>query len=93
LAIAGLAFVGAASMSLIMCHEVTAFVLSFEGSLLLIAGLVIFMNREPVLWIHIREMMVGNPIFAPFVLMAGAVTGFYWQTAELRQRDAGTSSG
>lgn len=92
LAIGGLAFCGAASLALIMYQEVTAFVLSLEGSLLFIAGLVVVMNQNPAVWVHIRDMLIDNPVFAPFALLAGAVTGFYWQSAELRQRDAGTSA-
>lgn len=88
-AVAGL---GVASLGLVMLREMTAMVLSMEGSLLLIGGLVIFCNQSPSMWSHIRDMMVGNPIFAPFVLLAGTVTGFYLQLAELRQCDAGTSA-
>jgi hypothetical protein len=39
-----------------------------------------------------RDLLVAHPIFAPFLLLAGTVTGFYWQMSELRQRDAGTTS-
>jgi len=91
LTVAALAFGGAVSLSLIMYHEVTAFVLSMEGSLLLIGGMVIFMNQSPIFWSHMRDLLVSNPIFAPFVLVTGTVTGFYWQMSEQRQREAGTS--
>jgi hypothetical protein len=92
LMIGTIAFVCAASLALIMYQEVTAFVLSLEGSLLFIAGLVILANQNQILWKHIRDMLIDNPVFAPFALLAGAMTGFYWQSAELRQRDAGTSA-
>ncbi|GMU24520.1 MAG: hypothetical protein AMXMBFR13_45940 [Phycisphaerae bacterium] len=92
LALGALAFVAAASLSIIMYREVIAFVMSMEGTLLFIAGLIIFLNQSPVMWSHIRSMMVTSSIFAPFLLLAGTVTGFYLQMAELRQRDSGVSA-
>jgi hypothetical protein len=92
MAIGGLVAVAAAAMGMILHREVTAFVLSFEGSLLFVGALVIFLNQNPVLWGHLRDAMVANPICAPFAVLTGTVTGFYWQMAEMRQRDAGTSS-
>jgi hypothetical protein len=92
LAVGTLAFVAAASLSIIMYREVIAFVMSLEGTLLFIAGLIIFLNQSPVMWSHIRSMMVTSSIFAPFLLLAGTVTGFYLQMAELRQRDSGVSA-
>lgn len=91
-AIGFVAFGAAVSMSFIMHHEVTAFVLSFEGTLLVVGAAIIFLNQKPVVWGQMRDMVVAHPIFAPFVLLAGTVTGFYWQMSELRQRDAGTTS-
>ena len=82
----------AVSMAFIMKREVTAFVLSFEGSLLVVAAAVIFMNQKPMLWASVRGMLMSYPVFAPFVLLAATVTGYYWQMSELRQRDAGTTS-
>ena len=82
----------AVSLALIMNREVTAFVLSFEGSLLVTAGAVVFLNQKPILWASVRDMLLSYPIFAPGVLLAVTVTGFYWQMSELRQRDAGTTS-
>ncbi len=92
LTIGVIAFACAVALALILQQEVTAFVLSLEGSLLFIAGLVILMNQHPSFWVHIRDMLIDNPIFAPFAVLAGTVTGFYWQSAELRQREAGTSA-
>lgn len=91
-ALAAIAFVGGASMTLVAYREVIACILSLEGTLLLIGGLVIFANQNPMMWNHIRDMMLGNPLFAPFLLLAGTVTGFYWQLSELRQRDAGVAA-
>lgn len=92
LGLAAIAFVAGASMTLVAFREVIAFILSMEGTLLLIGGMVVLINQNPMMWSHIRGMMVGNPVFAPFLLLAGTVTGFYWQLSELRQRDTGVSS-
>lgn len=86
------AFGMAVAMAFIMYREVTAFVLSFEGTLLVVAAMVIFFNQKPMVWAQLRSMLVSYPIFAIFVLLAGTVTGFYWQMSEMRQRDAGTTS-
>lgn len=92
LGIGAVGFGIAVSLAFIMQREVTAFVLSFEGTLLMVGAIVIFLNQKPLLWSHMRNMLVSYPICSLFVLLAGTVTGFYWQVSELRQRDAGTTS-
>jgi hypothetical protein len=92
LIIVGVSFLCGASMILVAYRETIAFILSLEGTALLIGGMVIFASQTYSLAGHLRHLLVGNPVFAPFVLMAGTITGFYWQLSELRQRDAGVAS-
>jgi hypothetical protein len=92
LALGAVAFGVIVALAVVMHREVAAFVLSFEGSLLMVGAVVIFLNQNPILWAHIRDMVVDYPVLGPLMLLAGTVTGFYWQMSEMRQRDAGTTS-
>lgn len=92
LSLALIAAVCAGGMACILYQETIALVLSLEGSMLFIAGLVVFANQNPTLWIHVREMLLNNGAFTFFAILTGTVTGLYWQLAELRQCSTGTSA-
>lgn len=81
----------AASLAFILYNETIAFVTSLEGSMLFAGGLIVFFSHSSVVWDHIRSMMTDNPIFLPFMIVAGTVTGFYLQLTELRQKETGMS--
>lgn len=89
---AGVMFAGAASMAFVAYHEIIALVTSLEGTLLFIGGLIIFMNQHPAFWHHMRSLLVGNSVFAPFLVLAGTVVGYYTQIAELQKKHAGRSA-
>jgi len=86
-------FAAAAGIALtfILFQEIIAFITSLEGSLLLVSGLATVFSQSPMLWSHIRGMLVGNPVFAPFIIMAGTITGFYLQLADLQTKDTGAN--
>lgn len=92
LGVALLAFGAAVAMTFITFQEMIAFVTSLEGTFLCIGGLVVFLNQSPGLWTHVRSLMVTNPIFSPFLLLAGTTTGFYLQLAELQKKRVGRSA-
>ncbi len=55
-------------------------------------GLIILMNQSPVFWCHMRSLLVGNPVFAPFLVLSGTVIGYYTQIAELQKKHSGRSA-
>ncbi|UCD27973.1 MAG: hypothetical protein JSV03_12845 [Planctomycetota bacterium] len=87
----GFAFVAVVSLSFISYREIIAFVTSLEGTLLALAGMVIFVAQFVVLWHHLRDLLLHTPIFAPFLVITGTVTGYYLQVTELRQKKTGIS--
>jgi hypothetical protein len=82
----------AISLTIIMFYEVVAYVTSLEGMMLVLAGLVVLFNQSPRVWLHIRAMLLDTLLFAPFLILAGTVAGFYFQLAELRQKRTGIST-
>jgi len=89
LALSVMIFLGVVSLSLIMYEEIIAFVTSLEGALLLIGALIIFFSENPTLWSHVRGLLMTSPFFGPFLIIAGTVTGYYLQVAELRHKHTG----
>ena len=89
--LAAFAFAVAVSLAIIIHEEIIAFVTSLEGSLLCVASLIIMFSHSAVLWAHIRSLMTSNSIFGPFLVLTGTVTGFYFQLADLRHKNSGTS--
>ncbi len=91
IACAAVGLIGGCSLGVIMKDEAIAFVTSLEGCLLLIGGLAVLANQNPTLWHHLRDLLVNNAIFAPFLVLAGTTTGFYLQLAELQKKRVGRS--
>lgn len=87
-----LAFGAVISLTFIMYYETIAAVMSFEGTLLFLSGLVVFISHQPAVWTHLRELFVDSPFFGPFAVLAGTVTGFYLQVAEMQKKEVGTSA-
>jgi len=90
-AVGGGAFVGIVSLAYVLLREVTAAVLSFQGSVVLVAGMVVFISSHAQLWTYLRVIFVKYPPYLAFLLLAGTVIGFYLQMAEERRRELGTS--
>lgn len=86
-----LAFGAAVSLTFVVHTELCAAVTSFEGSLLLLSGMVILFSHQESLWSHIRELLVDNPILGSFILLAGTVGGSYAQLAELQKKRLGVT--
>jgi len=85
-------FVAVVSVTFILFQEMIAFVTSLEGTLLFLAGLVVFLSKTPTLFVHFRGLLMTSSLFPAFILLAGTFTGFYLQLGELRKKDAGTSA-
>ncbi len=88
-AVAFIFFVSAISLTFIVYEEVVAFITSLEGSLLCVGALVIFFSRSPMMWSHLREMLLTNPFFGAFLVLVGTVTGYFYQLSDLRHKRTG----
>lgn len=86
-ALAVFGFVFAISMTYIMYDEIIAFVTSLEGAFLCVGAVVVFFSRSPMVWATLRQLLVSNAYFGLFLILAGTVTGFYYQLAELRHKE------
>jgi hypothetical protein len=82
---------GVISLSLIMYQELIAFITSFEGALLLTAGLVILCAQMTSFWSTFRTILATSPIFSFFLILAITVSGFYFQATDIRQKQTGMS--
>ncbi len=91
LALTVFAFAGAVSLSFIMYHEIIAFVTSLEGSVLCLGALIIFFSQSSLMWSHFRALLLNNPVFGPFLILVGTVTGFYLQLADQRAKESSAS--
>jgi len=91
LVLAALAFAAVVSLAFVLYQEIIAAVMSFEGALLFMGGLVIFLSHHPGIWGHVHATMLDTPFFTAFLLLAGTVMGFYLQMAERQKKQAGTS--
>jgi hypothetical protein len=78
-----------ASLAFALFNEIIAIITSFQGTILFIAGLIIFLAQSPVLWNHVRGMFVEYPIFGGFLLLAGTVSGFCFQMSEMQKKQVG----
>ncbi len=85
----GLVLILVASLALSFYHQIIAFVTSLEGSFLCLGGLVALLSKVPLVWQDLRSILVDNAIFGPFFVAAGTVIGFYFQSAETRQKESG----
>ncbi len=83
------AFAIAISLSIIMHHETVAFVTSLQGALLCIGGLINLVSQTPSVWIHLKSLLLSNPVFGPFLIVAGTITGLCLQLSDLRHKDTG----
>lgn len=79
------------SLTFVLYQEIIAAVMSFEGTLLFLAGLIVFLSHSASGWAPLRAMFLDMPFFGAFLLIAGTVTGFYLQVTELQKRQVGTS--
>jgi hypothetical protein len=92
LVVGAVMFAAGASMAFVMLQEVVALVSGLEGTLLFVGGLIVVLHQSPSLWSHMRDLVLNNPIFGPFMLMAGTTIGFYMQIAELQKKQTGRSA-
>lgn len=91
LVLAALAFAAVASLTFVLYQETIAAVLSFEGTLMFLSGLVIVLSQYSGVWGYFRALMLETPFFLGFILLSGTVIGFYLQVAEMQKKQAGTS--
>lgn len=79
------------SLSFIMYQELVAFITSFEGALLLVAGLVVLCAQLTSFWSSFKNILSANPVFSFFLILAVTVSGFYFQATDIRQKQTGMS--
>lgn len=79
------------SLAFVLFEQIVAFVTSLEGALLFTGGLVVFLSHSARAWPHIRSMLTESPLFGPFLVLAGTVTGFYLQLTDVRKKQTGAS--
>ncbi len=93
LTLAGMVAVFILSLTFIMYAEVIALTTSFEGAVLFLGGLVVFLAQSQTVWGHIRGLLLENGVFLPFLILSGTVTGYYLQIAQSREEASGVSVG
>lgn len=86
-----LVFAAVVSLTFVLYQEIIAAVMSFEGTLLFLSGMVIVLSGNSRLWGYFRALMLDTPLFMFFTLMSGTVIGFYLQVAEMQKKHTGTS--
>ena len=84
------AFFATAAISFAVFRESVAFVTSLEGSLVFLTGGFILLAGAPAWWFLIREVIERNPVFLPFLVLTGTVTGYHIQTGDMRAGQLGT---
>jgi hypothetical protein len=82
-------FVAVAALACAAIPPSVAFVTSVEGTILVLAGAMILLADCSSWWSAIRDAVEGNPIFLPFILIAGSVTGYYVQLTDMQEKDTG----
>jgi len=87
----GFAFLAAVSLVFVLYFEVIAAVMSLEGTVLLLSGMVVCLSHYSGAWPRLRSVFVETPVLVGFLLLAGTVTGYYTQIAERQKRQVGTS--
>lgn len=88
-ALAFTVFAIAISLTFIVYEEVIAFITSLEGALLCVGALIIFFSHSPVMWFHVRDLLVSNPFFGAFLVMTATVTGYFYQLSDIRHKHSG----
>ncbi len=92
LALGGAVGLAVLALTFVVYHEMIAFTTSFEGALMVLSGLAVFVSHSTVAWYHFRSIFMAHPLFPAFLVLAGTLTGFYLQLAELRRKDTGMTS-
>jgi hypothetical protein len=87
-----IAFAVVVSVSFPAFRQTVAFVTSLQGTILFLGGLMVLLATQTTWWSFVRDVVVNNPIFFPFCLVAGTVTGYHFQLADITERDTGVSS-
>jgi hypothetical protein len=88
----GAVFAGTISLAYVSLREVTAAVLSFQGAMSLLAGLLILISAHVQLWRYLNVIFVKYPPYLAFLLLAGTMIGFYVQIAEERREEYGSAT-
>ncbi len=88
---AAVAFVAIGAMAFAAMRPCVAFVTSVEGTILLLTGLSILLAGFPDYWLFVSDAMEHNPVFLPFAILAGTVTGYYVQLADMQEKESGLS--
>ncbi|MBN1489692.1 MAG: hypothetical protein JXA69_07225 [Phycisphaerae bacterium] len=78
-----------AAVSLSSFRPGVAFVTSVEGTILILIGSLIVLSSHASMWPYIREAIGKNPVFLPFCLLAGTISGYYLQIAEVQEKESG----
>jgi hypothetical protein len=84
-----IAFAAVAAMAFAAVRPCVAFVTSVEGTILVIGGAMILLAEAPSWWSCVQDAVETNPIFLPFAILAGSVTGYYVQLADMQEKDTG----
>lgn len=87
--VCAIAFLIVAAISFAAIRPCVAFVTSVEGTILIVVGALILLAGVPSWWVCMRDAIQSNPIFLPFSLLAGTVTGYYVQLADMQEKDTG----
>lgn len=82
-----------APLAFAMFEHVVIFVTSFEGALLLVAGIAIMLNAQGHLFSSFRDVSLKNPVFVPLTLIAPTVIGFCLQLSGYYERSGKPTSG
>ena len=90
-ALAVVSFAIGVSLAFVVLPEVTAALLSFQGTALLVAGVVIVGSCQANLWVYVRFIFLEYPLYLAFLLLSGTVIGYYLQMTEARRKAIGTS--
>jgi len=91
LVLATLSFATAVSFTFVVYEEIIAILMSFEGTLLFLSGMVVFLSHYSRVWGYFRSLMLETPYFMGFVMLSGTVIGFSLQIAELQKKRSGMS--
>lgn len=89
LLIASIVFCATVAIAFASFRQCMIFVTSLQGTMLLLAALFIVVAGTSSWWPFLRDALTNNPIFLPFCLVAGTVSGYYIQLAEWQERDSG----
>jgi len=88
---AAVAFAAIGAMAFAAVRPCVAFVTSVEGTILLLTGCSILLAGFPSYWVFVSDAIEHNPVFLPFAILAGTVTGYYVQLADMQEKESGLS--